>query len=183
MERLWSATAASDDLYVRDHEGLYCVGCEQFYRQDELLDGRCPEHGTEPEIVSERNWFFRVSRYSEPLLAAIEEGRLRIEPEARRNEVVSFIGAGLEDISVSRSAERAHGWGIPVPGDRTAVIRVYGAQSCSGPGDVERLRNRSFTPRAVDPCGTGLRPGPILIRDALLMRFGGSCPADIGTVS
>lgn len=125
VERLWSATAASGDLYLRDYEGLYCVGCEQFYRQADLVDGRCPEHGTHPEIVSERNWFFRLSRYSEPLLDAIEGGRLRIEPEARRNEVVAFIEAGLEDISVSRSAERARGWGIPVPGDPDQVIYVW----------------------------------------------------------
>jgi len=125
VERLWSATDTSGDLYVRDYEGLYCVGCEQFYRQAELLDGLCPEHGTEPETVSERNWFFRLSRYSGPLLEAIESGLLRIEPEARRNEVVSFIEAGLEDISVSRSAERAHGWGIPVPADPDQVIYVW----------------------------------------------------------
>ncbi len=125
VERLWEATLASDDLYVRDYEGLYCVGCEQFYRQSELTNDRCPEHGTRPEAVSERNWFFRLSRYGEPLLKAIASGRLQIEPEARRNEVVSFIEAGLEDISVSRSAERAHGWGIPVPDDPEQVIYVW----------------------------------------------------------
>lgn len=125
VERLWQATDASDDLYVRDYEGLYCVGCEQFYRPAELVDGLCPEHRTRPETVSERNWFFRLSRYAEPLLAAIDGGRLRIEPDARRNEVVSFIEAGLDDISVSRSAERAHGWGIPVPGDSDQVVYVW----------------------------------------------------------
>ena len=125
VERLWQATASSDDLYVRDYEGLYCVGCEQFYKAAELDDGRCPEHGTHPDVVSERNWFFRLSRYSQPLLAAIESGRLRIEPEARRNEVVAFIRNGLEDISVSRSAIRARGWGIPVPGDPDQVIYVW----------------------------------------------------------
>ncbi len=125
VERLWAATAASDDLYIRNYEGLYCVGCEQFYKPAELYDGRCPEHGTEPDVVSERNWFFRLSRYTQPLLDAIESDRLRIEPEARRNEVVAFIRAGLEDISVSRSAERARGWAIPVPGDSEQVIYVW----------------------------------------------------------
>ena len=66
VERLWEATAASNDLYLRDYEGLYCVGCEQFYKPVELNGGRCPEHGTEPDVVSERNWFFRLSRYSKP---------------------------------------------------------------------------------------------------------------------
>jgi methionyl-tRNA synthetase len=125
VERLWTATAAAGDLYEREYEGLYCVGCEQFYTPGELPDGRCAEHGTEPDVVSERNWFFRLSRYAEPLLQAIEGGRLRIEPEGRRNEVVAFIEAGLQDISVSRSAARAHGWGIPVPGDPGQVIYVW----------------------------------------------------------
>lgn len=125
VERLWAATAAAGDLYVRNYEGLYCVGCEQFYKPDELDDGRCPEHGTEPDVVSERNWFFRLSRYADRLLDVIETGRLRVEPEARRNEVVAFIRAGLEDISVSRSAERARGWGIPVPGDAGQVVYVW----------------------------------------------------------
>jgi len=125
VERLWRAAAVADDLYVRDYEGLYCLGCEQFYKPGELDDGRCPEHGTEPDLVSERNWFFRLGRYTQPLLDAIESGRLRIEPEARRNEVVVFVQAGLEDISVSRSAERARGWGIPVPNDPEQVIYVW----------------------------------------------------------
>jgi methionyl-tRNA synthetase len=125
VERLWRAAAVADDLYLQDYKGLYCVGCEQFYKPGELDGGRCPEHGTEPEVVSERNWFFRLSRYKHPLLDAIESGRLRIEPEARRNEVVVFVRAGLEDISVSRSAERARGWGIPVPNDPEQVIYVW----------------------------------------------------------
>lgn len=125
VERLWQATAASGDLYLRDYEGLYCVGCEQFYKPIELVVGRCPEHGTEPEVVSERNWFFRLSRYTEPLREMIESGRLRIEPEQRRNEVLSFVHSGLDDISVTRSAQRARGWGIPVPGDAEQVIYVW----------------------------------------------------------
>jgi methionyl-tRNA synthetase len=125
VERLWAATAAAGDLYEREYEGLYCVGCEQFYTAGDLSDGRCPEHGTEPEVVAERNWFFRLGRYRQPLLQAIDSGRLRIEPHGRRNEVVAFLEAGLEDISVSRSAVRARGWGIPVPGDPDQVIYVW----------------------------------------------------------
>jgi methionyl-tRNA synthetase len=124
-ERLWRACAARGDLYRRDYEGLYCVGCEQFYKPAELTDGRCPEHGTPPERVAERNWFFRLSRYGQQLAELIDSGRLRIEPAARRNEVLAFIRAGLEDISVSRSVDRARGWGIPVPGDPSQVIYVW----------------------------------------------------------
>jgi methionyl-tRNA synthetase len=125
VERIWRACAARGDLYRRDYQGLYCVGCEQFYRAAELVGGRCPEHGTEPELVSEPNWFFRLSRYAGALRELIGSGRLRVEPASRRNEVLGFIAAGLEDFSVSRSAERAHGWGIPVPGDPGQVVYVW----------------------------------------------------------
>ncbi len=124
-ERLWRACAASGDLYERDYEGLYCTGCEAFLRRDELVAGLCPEHDREPERVAERNWFFRLSRYAEDLGDLIRSGRLRIEPEQRRNEVLGFIGGGLEDFSVSRSRDRARGWGIAVPGDPDQVIYVW----------------------------------------------------------
>ena len=67
VERLWRACAASGDLYRKHYEGLYCVGCEQFYPAAELDDGRCPDHGTVPDLVSEENWFFRLSRYAAPV--------------------------------------------------------------------------------------------------------------------
>jgi methionyl-tRNA synthetase len=95
------------------------VGCEQF------VPGRCPEHGTEPERVEEENWFFRLSRYAEPLHELIASGRLRVEPAQRRNEVLAFIAGGLRDFSVSRSRARARGWGIEVPGDPEQVIYVW----------------------------------------------------------
>ncbi|HEY1324993.1 MAG TPA: methionine--tRNA ligase, partial [Streptosporangiaceae bacterium] len=125
VERLWQACAASDDLYRRHYEGLYCVRCEQFYTPAELAGGRCPDHGTEPQRVSEENWFFRLSRYTERLHDLISTGELRIEPAERRNEVLAFIAGGLADFSVSRSTERARGWGIPVPGDPGQVIYVW----------------------------------------------------------
>ena len=125
VERLWRACAAAGDLYERDYEGLYCTGCEAFLAPAELVDGLCPEHGEPPERVAERNWFFRLSRYGDRLLSEIEGGRLRIVPEHRRNEVLSFVRGGLVDFSVSRSRERARGWGIPVPGDPTQVVYVW----------------------------------------------------------
>ena len=139
VEAFWRA--CSPDLYRQQYTGLYCTGCEQFYRPAELRDGRCPEHGTEPEQVSEENWFFRLSRYAAPLREAITTGRLRIEPAGRRNEVLGLIDGGLADFSVSRPADRAGGWGIPVPGD-------------PGPGCLRVVR------RAVQlRDGAGLRPG------------------------
>ena len=106
VERLWRACQASGDLYRRDYQGLYCVGCEQFYAEAELVNGCCPEHRTRPQLITENNWFFRLSRYTDRLRDEITSGRLRIEPASRRNEVLGFIDGGLTDFSVSRSVER-----------------------------------------------------------------------------
>jgi methionyl-tRNA synthetase len=125
VERLWRACAASGDLYRKSYEGLYCVGCEQFYTKAELDAGNCPDHGTPPQLVAEENWFFRLSKYADRLRAEISSGQLRIEPASRRNEVLGFIAGGLEDFSASRSVVRAHGWGVGVPGDPSQVIYVW----------------------------------------------------------
>ncbi|MFE9748774.1 methionine--tRNA ligase [Saccharothrix saharensis] len=123
VERLWRACA--HDFYRAHYEGLYCVGCEQFYQPAELVGGKCPEHDVEPQPVAEENWFFRLSRHTDRLRELIAGGAVRIEPEVRRNEVLAFLDAGLRDFSVSRSHARAHGWGIPVPGDPDQVVSVW----------------------------------------------------------
>lgn len=125
VERLWRACAAAGDLYEREYEGLYCVGCEAFVSPGDLVDGLCPEHLRPPERVAERNWFFRLSRYEAELRRLLESGRVRVEPEHRRNEALSFVASGLADFSVSRSRARARGWGIPVPDDPGQVIYVW----------------------------------------------------------
>ncbi|MDT7845745.1 methionine--tRNA ligase [Streptomyces justiciae] len=125
VEHLWRRCAEAGDLYRKAYEGLYCVGCEQFCTPDELLDGRCAEHGTEPQRVAEENWFFRLSRHADRLRELITSGALRIEPAARRNEVLALIDGGLHDFSVSRSHTRARGWGIPVPDDPDQVVYVW----------------------------------------------------------
>lgn len=123
--KLWAACAERGDIYKQTYSGLYCVGCEQFYTPEELVDGRCPEHGTVPETVAEENYFFRLSRYEQQLRDYIEADRLRIVPETRKNEVLSFIRMGLRDFSISRSRQRARGWGIEVPGDPGQVMYVW----------------------------------------------------------
>ncbi|MFF0147135.1 methionyl-tRNA synthetase [Amycolatopsis sulphurea] len=125
VRRLWQAGAVRGDFYLRDYQGRYCAGCEQFYADDELVDGGCPEHRVPPEPVTERNWFFRLSRYRDRILDLLESGRIRIEPAARRREAVAFVRAGQADLSVSRPAARSDGWGIPVPGDPSQVIYVW----------------------------------------------------------
>jgi methionyl-tRNA synthetase len=125
VQKLWQACARNGDIYQRAYSGLYCVGCEQFYAEDELIDGLCPEHLVAPELVEEQNYFFRLSRYADRLRELIETDQLRIEPRSRKNEVLGFIRGGLEDFSISRSRLRARGWGIPVPGDADQVTYVW----------------------------------------------------------
>ncbi len=122
---LWQRCAAAGDLYTKPYTGRYCTGCEAFLGEAELVAGRCPAHREPLEEVHETNWFFRLSRFQEPLLQALESGALRVEPRERRNEVVSFVQSGLLDFSVSRSRERAREWGIAVPGDPSQVIYVW----------------------------------------------------------
>ncbi len=117
--------ASGGDLDRRAYEGDYCVGCEAFVAATELVDGRCPEHGTPVERVAEDNWFFRLSAYQDALDELISTGRLAVEPAPFRHEVLRFVRSGLEDISVSRSAARARGWGVPVPGDPDQVVYVW----------------------------------------------------------
>jgi methionyl-tRNA synthetase len=141
VTKLWNACRDSGDIYRRSYSGLYCVGCEQFYKPEELEGGSCPEHGV-PERIEEDNYFFRLSRYQGQILERIESGALRIVPDHRKNEVVSFVRRGLEDFSVSRSRARARGWGVPVPGDPEQVIYVWfdalgGYLSALGSGDGE----------------------------------------------
>lgn len=125
VHRLWDAARESGDLYKRPYEGDYCVGCERFYDAGELDEGRCPEHQRTVERISEENWFFRLSRYQHVLDDLISTGRVLVSPEPFRREILAFIRSGLDDISVSRSAARARGWGVPVPDDDGQVIYVW----------------------------------------------------------
>src|SRR5262245_15260604 len=129
VARLWRACAAAGDLYREWYEGLYCVGCEQFYAAEEFDRGRCPEHETVPERVAEENWFFRLTRYQDQLEALITSGRLRILPEFHAREVLAFVRGGLQDFSISRSREGPRlghrGTGRPRPRD----LRLVG---CAG---------------------------------------------------
>lgn len=122
---IWRRMEQSGDIYTKEYEGLYCVGCEQFYSEAELDGGLCPEHQTAPETVRERNYFFRLSRYQEKILELLEKGHMRVTPTSRLNEVIGFVRGGLEDISISRTSDRARGWGIPVPDDPGQVMYVW----------------------------------------------------------
>ena len=111
------------DIYKGVYEGLYCVGHEAFMKEEDLVDGLCPDHKKAPEHIKEENWFFKLSNYQDQLLEYIEQNPEFIQPKSRRNEVVSFIKTnGLEDFSISRESQT---WGIRLPFDDSQVAYVW----------------------------------------------------------
>ena len=111
------------EIYLGMYEGPYCVSCEEFKQEKELLDGNlCPIHRRPVEILEEENYFFPLSKYQERLLAMYQERPASVMPDFRRNEVVSFVRGGLQDLSISRSGTD---WGIPLPWDPNHVVYVW----------------------------------------------------------
>src|SRR5690606_20139623 len=112
-----------DHLFVGEYEGLYCVGCEEFKQESQLVDGHCIEHPSRDLVPTrERNTFFRLSAWRDAILASIESGEFVVEPAIRRNEILATLKAGLQDISISRSRLP---WGIPFPGTDDETVYVW----------------------------------------------------------
>lgn len=110
-------------IYKKSYTGLYCVGCESFKTEKELVDGVCPDHKTKPELLEEENYFFKLTAFQERLLELFKNPQF-VYPEAKYNEAYQLIKGGLEDVSISRS-KKALTWGIPVPGDDEQVMYVW----------------------------------------------------------
>lgn len=109
-------------IYKGEYEGLYCVGCEQYKTKDDLIRGKCPEHQTEPQIIKEESYFFKLSQFQETLEQKISSDELEIEPEERKNEILSFLKSGLKDISISRKNVK---WGVLLPFDKDFSCYVW----------------------------------------------------------
>ncbi len=126
-QKLWKLCADTGYIYKKTYTGLYCVGCEAFYTPDELNEhGECFEHpGKKLESVSEENYFFALSKLQKNIEDVLSTNALEIFPTIRKNEALGFVKKGLEDFSISRSRQRAKGWGIPVPGDNTQIMYVW----------------------------------------------------------
>jgi methionyl-tRNA synthetase len=168
-----------DDLYVGDYEGLYCTGCEEFKQPAQIVNGHCIEHPTlELVRTRERNHFFRLSRYRDPLLRLITSGEFRVEPAIRRNEILRLLQDGLQDISVSR---QRLAWGIPFPGDGDqtvyvwfdALINYLSATGFPAPG-YERL-----WPADLHVVGKGITRFHCVIWPAMLLAAGEALPRQV----
>jgi methionyl-tRNA synthetase len=126
-QKLWELCDKNGDIYQKEYSGLYCLGCEAFYTPDELNEqGECFEHpGKKLLEVKEKNYFFKLSKYQKQLIELIESDELKINPVERKNEVLAFLKEPLQDISISRSNERAKNWGVPVQNDPTQRLYVW----------------------------------------------------------
>jgi methionyl-tRNA synthetase len=125
-QKIWMKMFEAGDIYKDTYKGKYCVGCEG-YKADKDLDenGNCPNHNKPPEILEEENYFFRLSKYSDKIKAAIESGELKVLPETRKNEMLNIIGdEGLHDVSFSRP-KKLLPWGVDVPNDPDQVMYVW----------------------------------------------------------
>ena len=112
------------DIYFSEYEGMYCFGCERFYTERELVDGKCPDHETEPEIIKESNYFFKMGKYKDWLIDHIRNTPGFIRPERYKNEVLAFLREPLEDLCISRPKSRLK-WGITLPFDKDYVTYVW----------------------------------------------------------
>lgn len=124
VKKVWLKIEENGDIYKKKYKGLYCVGCEAFIKEKDLIDGKCLIHQQKPEIIEEENYFFKLSNYAVRVKERIESGELKIIPETRKNEILSFISQNIEDISCSRSKENLK-WGVPVPNDDTQIIYIW----------------------------------------------------------
>lgn len=122
VQKLFQKIYEAGDIYEGDYEGLYCESCEAFYTEKDLVEGNCPQHLKPPKFIKEKNYFFKLSKYAEPLLKYIEANPNFVLPEVRRNEIVNVIKGGLRDVSVSRSG---FNWGIPLTINPNHVVYVW----------------------------------------------------------
>jgi methionyl-tRNA synthetase len=123
-KKIWKKMFDAGDIYKDSYEGLYCVGCEAFVLEKDLVEGKCPNHDRAPEKLKEENYFFKLSKYSEKIKYEIETGHLQVVPESRKHEILSVIKDGLRDVSFSRPKKILQ-WGIDVPNDPDQVMYVW----------------------------------------------------------
>ena len=120
LQKLYDA----GEIYFGEYGGWYCYGCERFYTEKEIVDGKCPDHQTPLSFIKEKNYFFRMSKYQEWLIKHLEDHPGFIQPERYRNEVLGFLREPLQDLSISRPKARLQ-WGIPLPFDDQYVTYVW----------------------------------------------------------
>jgi methionyl-tRNA synthetase len=180
VQELVRRMTTAGDIYEGQYEGWYCVSCESFKQEKDLVDGACPIHRTKPEWIREKNYFFRLSKYGEALRQYFATHPEFLLPDVRRNEMLRLIESGLEDISVSRAGQS---WGIPMPDDPSSVIYVWvdaliNYASAVGFGSDDALLNR-WWPADLHVIGKDIVRFHAVIWPAMLMSAGLPLPRQI----
>ena len=172
VQKVWLKLKENGDIYKKKYKGLYCVGCEAFLKEKDLIDGQCPIHHQQPEIIEEENYFFRLSKYADAVKDQIESGEIKIVPGGRKNEILSFIGRGVEDVSCSRAKENLQ-WGIPVPDDDTQIIYIWFEAL------INYLYPKKYWPAIVHCIGKDIFRFHALLWPAMLLSLGLDSPKTI----
>jgi len=183
-------------IFEKEYEGLYCIGCEKFLTERDLVDGKCPDHKTVPQQQSEKNWFFKLSQFESQIKKMIESDEIKVLPQTRKNEILGKIDQGLEDISISRAGVE---WGIPVPWDKKQTIYVWvdalinywsapiiyqsgkhkNESIPSSAGHESRITNHDLWPPDLHLVGRDILWFHAVIWPAMLLAVGESLPKEI----
>lgn len=183
VEAIWKILEAKGDLEKRNYKGFYCVGCEAFVTQKDLVEGKCPLHNREPEIVEEENYFFKLSKYQNQLKEILKKNQIKIFPESRKNEMLNFVKEGLEDVSCSRDSKVLN-WGVPVPGDKSQTIYVWfealiNYLSALGYLTADDKKFQNYWPADVHFIGKDIARFHLLLWPAMLSGLGLSLPKNV----
>ncbi len=182
-QALWNKIEAAGDLYQGVYKGLYCVGCESFKTEKDLVDGKCPDHNTACEEIEEENYFFRLSKYADKIKNIIENNEIEIIPSSRKQELLNFINEGLQDISFSRP-EGIIPWGIPVPGKQNQMMYVWCEElsnyiSALGYGRDDDENFKTFWPADIHIVGKDILRFHAIVWPAMLLSAGLPLPKKI----
>jgi methionyl-tRNA synthetase len=169
------------DVYKGSYEGWYCAGCEAFYPESQLVDGKCPDQGHPVELLKEESYFFRLSAYQEPLLRFYRDNPDCIRPTSRYNEVVRVVEMGLKDLSISRASLK---WGIPWPGDPEHVVYVWldalaNYVTALGFGSADQALYRRYWPASLHLVGKDILRFHCVYWPAFLMSAGLALPRQV----
>jgi methionyl-tRNA synthetase len=162
-------------LYEDDYEGLYCVGHEAFLTEKDLVDGLCPDHLTKPELIKEKNWFFKASAFTDTIKEKIESGEFNIFPAASKKEVLSMLDEGFKDIAATRPNVK---WGIAVPWDKEQTIYVW-VDALINYYTGSKVDGKNFWPADVHVIGPDIAKFHCIIWPALLLAAGLPMPKSV----
>ncbi|MBU4484170.1 methionine--tRNA ligase [bacterium] len=180
VQELFRRIYDNKDIYKSSYDGYYCESCEAFYTEKDLVDGHCPHHKTKPKWLKEENYFFALSKYQDKLLKHIKKNPKFILPESRRNEILSLIKGGLDDVSISRSTRD---WGITLPIDESHVVYVWfdaliNYITAVGFGSDEKMFKK-WWPAQIHVIGKDITRFHCVIWPAMLMSAGVKLPETI----